>query len=198
MTGTDGARAGTVQRLDNALTAFSKAAHSFNTGQAAMGARAAGVNTRLLRIDRALNRGLTALDWLDNTVCPHQQVQHDLEQLNAAVTALKAVPADETAARTAISAVDYTVYGVYFSHDLYLQELTHHRAGYPLVTWGGQGHLAPAVDLMPVYDKVGVDNAAALTGLQSAQKAELTVLNARLAKMAALLEHLTPRVKSLH
>jgi Iap family predicted aminopeptidase len=189
--------AGTVARLEKALASFTKAADAFNARKADIGAPAGGVNTRLLRIDRALNRGLTALDWLDNTVYPHQQVQHDLEQLDAAVAALEAEPVQEQAARDALSGVDYTVYGVYFSHDVYTQELTHHQPDYDLVTWGGQGHLAPAFDLMPVYDKIGVDNAAALTEVKTARDAELAELNARLAKMARLFRQLTPLVRSL-
>jgi len=194
----DGANACTVHRLDKALAKFTKAAADFNAAKGDISARAKGVNTRLLRIDRALNRGLTALDWLDNTIYPHQQVQHDLEQLNAAVEALQAEPADEAAAQAAIGAVNYTVYGLYFSHDVYKQELTHHQTDYPLVTWGGQGQLAPAVDLMPTYHKIGVDNAAALAETTAARDAELAELNARLARMARLLQCLTPLVRSLH
>ena len=88
--------------------------------------------------------------------------------------------------------------GVYFSYPVYVRELTRHDMSYYRINWGAQGKQVNYVDVMPEYRSIQAGNYAdALAGLLPMRNAEVADLNARLVKMCAVLESVTPQIDAL-
>jgi hypothetical protein len=187
-----GASPAKVDRLSAAMARFTARADAYQARAASIRpARRAAANRILLKVEKVLNKGFTALDVWDTTVYPHAQVQWDLEQINAALAALTAVPVDETAATDAIMGVGITdPYAVDFSYENYLMQLAMHQPGWSGgLFWGAQGHLSPYLDVVPVLDKIADGAyAGAAASLRVMQDAEVTELNERLDRMSAKLD----------
>jgi hypothetical protein len=188
-----------VARLTADVAHFKTAAAAYDTSIPTIAAsRVRAANKTLLAVEKCINRNFTALNDGDFTIYPHQQVLVDVQGLNAALAALQASPVDASGALTALSGVAATWEGLYFSYQVFLKDMTRHAAGYYRLAWGGQGHLAKYLNVMPQYGQIEAGKfATALTGLTSLRKGEISDLNGRLAKMSCVLEKVTPQVQAL-
>ena len=197
-----GASVAKVDRLSAAIARFASRAGAYQARASKIPkARRTSANRNLLKVEKLLNKNLTALDVWDSTVYPHAQVQWDLEQIGAAIAALTSEPVDESAAIDALMGVGITdPYAVDFSYENYLLQLAMHQPGWSGgLFWGGQGQLSPYLDVVPVLDKVddGV-YAGAVASLTVMQADEVVELDKRLDGMSATLDAVNatlPRIK---
>jgi hypothetical protein len=180
-----------VSALESSITRFSARADAYQARAAAIPARRqAMANVQLLNVEKRLNKAFTALDVWDTTVYPHAQVQYDLEQLNAAVAALTALPVDAAAATDALESVGITYNALAFSDETYQMQLRMHAPGWSGgLFWGEQGHLSPYLDVMPALAKIDAGKyAAAAASLAVMRDAEADELDARLGAMTKALQ----------
>jgi hypothetical protein len=194
-----GADAATVNALMAALDQFDAAASAYmNHRDLIPAGNYPAVNAQLLEIARRLNDDLSALDWLENNIYPHQQVLADTQSMQATIAELgKATPDPATAVGT-ISGIGLNWYGVSFSHPVYVKDLQRHRQSYYRIAWGGQGQLERYQDLTPEVALIQAGNyAAAQTSLIAKAQTLVADLDERLADMAELLDELTPSVEDL-
>ena len=195
-----GAKVKTVTHLENAITVFQKAAAGYEARKATIPMwHNVKLNRALLRIEKTIDSSFTALNVWDMTIYPHQQVLNDVASLNQAIADLKLPTPDTADAQTALSNVALTLVGMALDHSMYLVELRHHDPQYSRVTWGGQGHLARYLDVMPQYNAIGAGTwgATTIAQLTKMRDCELRDLNERLQTMTAVLQHLTPQVNAL-
>jgi hypothetical protein len=190
-----------VSRLISAVTAFARAAAAFDSGTATIPSpRVDTVNLGLLEIEKDINSGLTALSPPDDdaTIYPHELVVRDLQGINAALAALIAARPDRATALKVLSGVYFTRLGLVFSYPVYQKHFERLDPGYELITWGAQGQLPKPLDVVPQYRKIEAGNSAvAIIELEAERRGLVEDLNARLARMAALLERVTSRLDSL-
>ena len=195
-----GANAALVDRLAKDVSEFEAAAGWWEANRDSVPSSAvAAVNKTLLEVEVSLNSSFTALDVRDLTVYPHQQVLHDVENLNAAIAALQPPTPDKGAALAALENVGLTVNGLSFSHDVYKASLAVHSSSWSGgLYWGSLGHLSPYLDVMPAYDVVTTgDYAGARASLTLMRNNELTELDGRLANIADILEKVTRQICAL-
>ena len=194
-----GADPTTTDRLLSDVAAFRLAASRYETRRASIAPAAwAATNRKLLDIAGEVNRGFTALSVWDDTIYPHQQVMWDCQYLNAAIADLRQPVVDASGALANLENVALTWNGVSFSYPVYLQELTRHDMDYYRINWGAQGKQVDYVDVMPEYRSIeSGDYADALAGLLATRNAEVADLDARLVKMCAVLESVTPQIDAL-
>jgi len=196
-----GAEAAPVSRLAAALGAFRAAAAAFDSAAGSIpAAKIETANGSLLAIEKALNGGLTALSPADDdaTVYPHQVALKNARGIDAALAALKSAKPDRGAALKALAGTSLTRLGLAFSPAVYRKQLARLDPAFDRITWGAQGHLAKPLDVLPEYRKVEAgDYAGAIAGLEAKRRTELARLDERLARMAGLLESVTPRLKAL-
>ena len=196
-----GADPAAVSRLEAAVAAFARAAAEFDSSAGTLpGSHIDTVNAGLLEVERAVNSGLTALSPPDDdaTIYPHQLVLRDLQGINAALAALKAPRPDRAAALKALAGVCFTRLGLVFSYPVYQKHLERLDPGYGLITWGGQGQLPKPLDVVPQYRMIEAGKVTTVVAeLEAKRRALLEDLNMRLARMAGLLEQVTPRIEAL-
>jgi Iap family predicted aminopeptidase len=194
-----GADPAVVNRLTGAIAAFDAAGTAYDTRRPGIPAAAqATVSRSLLEVEKRLNSSFTALSWWDDTIYPHEQVLWDLQGVNAAVADLQHPNPQQRQALRALDDVAYTWYGTNFSPDVYYHELDRHDPDYWGISWAGEGHLPQPVDVMPEYWQIGAgDYGAALDGLLDEQRDLRADLDARLTRMAEVLEGLPPIIDSM-
>ncbi|MDW8035865.1 MAG: hypothetical protein RMI85_05375, partial [Candidatus Korarchaeum sp.] len=61
---------------------------------------------------------------------------------------------DAETALSMIEGVGINWYAPKYSYEVFKRELTHKSPGWPKVTWGGLGHLAPLYDLWKEYNSI--------------------------------------------
>ena len=121
-----------------------------------------------------------------------------MQQLNASLEALGEAAVDPDAAAGPLWDVGQMYYGLTFSYDAFVDDQQRHDPGYYRLSWGGQGQLAPYLDLVAEYDQIYAGQyAAAEASLAAVLDSELTLLNERLAGIADTLEVVTPQIESL-
>lgn len=192
-----GADPGIVSRLVDDVGAFTAACDAYDAGKDAI-RDIARANRKLLCIEKIIHDDFTALDCWDYTIYPHEQVLRDVQQLNASLEALGESTVDADAAAVPLWDVGQMYYGLMFSYDAFVDDQQRHDPGYHRIAWGGQGQLAPYLDLVAEYDQIYAgDYAAAAASLATVRDAEVDLLNERLSAMAATLEKVTPKIVSL-
>ncbi|MEI6450236.1 MAG: M28 family peptidase [Actinomycetes bacterium] len=194
-----GAAPATVNRLFGDVAAFVAAAGAFDDAAAAGTVTdVTAANKALLAVETTLNDELIALDCWDSTIYPHEQVFADLKRLNTALAELDKDPVDPDAATAPLWDVAQMYYGLTFSYPAFVEDQKRHDPGYYRIAWGGQGQLAPYLDLIAEYNAIYAGQyVAARAGLQSAHDLELLLLNKRLARMADVLEVVTPQIAAI-
>lgn len=102
-------------------------------------------------------------------------------------------------ALSALSNVALTWYGLYFSHPVYLYDLTRRVPSYPRVTWGAQGHLINYLDVIPQYRAIEHDtwDASTVKDLKAMRNGDLADLDSRLKDMAGVLEEVTSLLRTI-
>jgi hypothetical protein len=195
----DGADPAAVDGLARSLDAFRTAGVDFEARAGSIPAkRVAAVNTGLLKVQKTLNAGLTALDVWDGTVYPHQQVQWDLEYFNGAIAELNKVNPVAAKATGQLDDLGFTWYGPYFSDEVYERELWRHAPDFPRLAWGAQGKLPIFWNVMPQYRMIEAgDFAQARADLESMRATQIEDLNARLAGMSDVLDAATATLVTL-
>lgn len=189
-----GADPDTVARLAGDIDAFSAACDAYDAGKDAI-RDVARANRKLLWVEKQIHDDFTALDCWDATIYPHQQVLGDVQLLNASLEALGENPVVADDAAGPLWGVSQMYYGLTFSYDAFVDDQQRHAPDYYRLSWGGQGQLAPYLDLVAEYDQIYAgEYAAAATSLASVRDDELALLNERLSAMAATLEKVTPKI----
>jgi hypothetical protein len=188
-----GASVAAVDQLTTSLDAFTAASAAWAAGSGAVPAGAArDVNRKLMRAEKVLNRSLTALDQWDSTTYPHVQVLDDVSDLNAAIAALDATPADADAAQDAVSGVGPMYYGLYFGQQVYERQLARQQVEYRRINWGALGHLEDYPDVWPAWAAIGDGDFAGARASIVVMRDELVAdLDAALADEAAALDRAT-------
>jgi hypothetical protein len=192
-----GADEAAVARLVDDVAAFSAACDAFEAGKGSV-TRVRAANRALLCVEKLIHDEFTALDCWDYTIYPHEQVFADLQRLNTSLGELAKDPVDADAAAGPLWDVAQMYYGLMFSYEAFVDDQQRHQPGYDRLAWGGQGQLAPYLDLVAEYDAIYAgDYATAHAGLTAARDLELGILNERLARMAEVLEQVTHRIESI-
>ena len=195
-----GAGAAAVGRLQNAVNAFRNAANGYEARKAFIPANSVpSANATLLKVEKLINGNLTALSAWDWTIYPHEQVRDDLLYLNQAISALDQSQPKPAVALDALSNVALTSYGLLFSHDVYVHDLTRRDPDYYRVTWGAQGHLINYLDVVPQYRAIeaGTWDADTIAQLKAMRLLDVGDLNSRLVDMAEALDAAAVRVNSV-
>jgi len=188
-----------VGRLTDAIGDFKKSALAYEARRAFIPAAAQQAASRtLLAVEKQINGNFTALSWWDDTTYPHEQVLWDLQALNAAVGALTQPNHQVSQALKALDEVGYTFYGTSFSPAVYYHELDRHDPDYWGISWAGQGHLPQPIDVMPEYRQIEAGAyETALAGIVAERDRQKAELDARLARMADVLEPLPTLIDAI-
>jgi aminopeptidase YwaD len=189
-----------VSRLGTAVNAYRTAANTYEARKDFIAPAAIPLaNQTLLKIEKLLNGNFTALNAWDYTCYPQQQVLWDVEYLNTAISALDQSQPKPATALTALSNVALTFYGLTFSHDVYLYDLTRRDPNYYRVTWGAQGHLIHYLDVVPQYRAIeaGTWGPDTVSQLKAMRALDISDLNSRLNAMSNVLEQATPLLQSV-
>jgi Iap family predicted aminopeptidase len=188
-----------VTRFSAAVARFNAAASACDQRLATIPAsRAATVSRQLMDVAKVVDGNLTALDWWDETIYPHEQVQRDLQLVNAAIAALEKPNPNSPAALAALADVGYTFYGVTFTPPVYLHELDRHDPDYANISWAGQGHLPQPIDVMPEYRQiVAGEVTTAIDDLTAERARQIVQLDGRLTTMSAVLESATAKLEAI-
>ena len=194
-----GADATEAQRLAGDVAAFQAAAGDFESSASSIpDGKVGATNLQLVRIEKSVNCGLTAITQWDPVVYPHQQVLWDAQGLRDTIAALEQTVPDPDAALGALGNTYMTWYGTNFSYPVYLKEIGRHDPDYDRIRWGGWGKLPQPLDVMPQYRLIEQgDYDLAIAGLERKLASRVGELDERIATMAALLERVTPRIKAL-
>ena len=159
----------------------------------------ARVNDKLLRLEKTIDGNLTGLDSWDATVYPYQQVLWNIEALDRAIGALAGSSPDTAAALDAITSVDRNSIAVNFGPASVDYNLGILDPGFDRLCFGESAHLPPVIDLTRQYHQI---EAGQITGplarLKAVRTSQVPVLSRRLARMAQVLEAVTPTIQHLH
>ena len=158
------------------------------------------VNRNLMRLQVDWSHATSGLDIWDFEAYPYQQALWDAQSLDGAVAALTAATPDPDKALAALGNVGLTWNGLYFDHDVYLQDLRRHAPDYPLLTWAGQVQEAPHLDVMKQIDAVqapGADFAKIAAELAAMRDSNLTLVGDRLGAMTTALQNMTLRLENI-
>jgi hypothetical protein len=130
--------------------AFAKMSAAWDQATAARdGADPACFDEQVRAAVEASLQGFVALDAYDGTIYPQQQVQGDAWFLGKAVVSLR--HGDWQTALESLRSVAQVWYVPLLAKDWFEAEMAHHDPAHPKIAWGGQGHLAPYLDLWDVY-----------------------------------------------
>lgn len=92
-------------------------------------------------------------------------------QARYADAALSEATSDAHAALDALVSVGQTWYAINFSYPVFKEDQTRHKPGYYRLAWGGQGHLAPYLDVVPNHRAIEKGKyTASLTALAAAKR----------------------------
>ena len=181
-----------VSRLKKAVEAFGRVAAAVDAAAPTLGGRdAIAANAALLDVEKVLNSGLTAVSPAedDATVYPYQPILRDLRGISSALAALRSAPPDKAAALKALSGVYLTRHGIAFSHPVYRKQIARLDPAFERVAWGAQGHLPRPLDVVPEYRQIEAgENGRAIASLEPKERSLAAELDARLDRMADLLE----------
>ncbi len=192
-----GADSTTVVRLVDDVAAFSAACDAYDAGKSSI-RHVERANRKLIRIEKIIHDEFIALDCWDYTIYPHEQVFRDVQNINASLDALGQPVVDADTAAGPLWDVGQMYYGLTFSYDAFVDDQKRHDPRYYRIAWGGQGQLAPYLDLVAEYDQIYAgDYAAAGASLTAVRDSELALLDRRLARMACVLERVTPMIDHL-
>lgn len=183
---------GAIARLESALSGLRDAAEGFEGRAASIPAADTDeANLSLIEAMKALNAGLTSVSPADDdaTLYPHEPVLREVLGLVRAVSALRRMPPDRSAALEALAGTGTTRWGLVFSRAVYRKQLARLAPGYPKLGFGELGRLAEPLDVMPQYRAIEAGDAAgALPGLEAVLRSRRELLEARLSEMADTLE----------
>jgi hypothetical protein len=145
--------------------------------------------------------GLTALSVWDDTIYPQEQVQADAWALGKAIASLRHGRWERALVR--LSWVAQMWYAGLLDHEPFAAEMAHHDADSAELAWGGQGKLAPYLDLWEAAGQIretglagGDDFSGPLDELGSARRLELSDLDARLDAMVASIGAVTSELEA--
>jgi Iap family predicted aminopeptidase len=144
--------------------------------------------------------GFTALSAWDYTIYPHEQVQNDALYISKAMSALR--HGEWRRAIWRLWNVAQVWYASLLSRETFQVEMSHHAPDYPKLAWGGQGKLAPYLDLWDVHaairekGKAGeTDFSAELDELRGARRSELAEFTSRLDAMTDAIQEVTQQLE---
>jgi aminopeptidase YwaD len=194
-----GVPAADVNGLVRAADGFQAAADRFAARKSAIRAsRYATVNQELLNVVKDVEANLTGLSAWEDTVYPHQQVLLDVLSLNATLAELGRPTPRPAKALDALAMVYKTAYGLYYSPEVYAEDISRLAPDYPLLTWGALGHLAPQLNVLDQYRMIEAgEYAAATADLRPLRDQDRTELVSRVRSLRTLLRGLTPRIDAL-
>ena len=156
------------------------------------------INAQLMQIEKLVNRNFTALDWLDSTTYPFDQVTRDIYHMGIAYDALDSATPDYDTAAAEVSGVGLMWYGTNFSEPVFKKILNQHRPSYYHVCWGAQGHMAKYQNLVPDYNAIiGHDASTAMDYLDGQLGVQESDLETRIVDMTAVLNETSGQIEDL-
>ncbi len=145
--------------------------------------------------------GFTALSAWDQTIYPHEQVQNDALYLSKAIGALRR--GEWRRAIWRLWSVAQVWYASLLSRETFQVEMSHHAPDYPKLAWGGQGKLAPYLDLWDVHAAIRekgrageTDFSAELAELRATRRAELAEWADRLDEMTTVMREVAAELET--
>jgi Peptidase family M28 len=184
-----------------ALARFDVVSHRFDSLAAAGDLPVANrpfINARLMEIEKLVNSNFTAIDWLDSTVYPFDQVVRDITHMKNAYAALDVADPDYDTAAAEVGAVGLMWYGTNFSGPVFKRELRYHQDSFYRIGFAGQGHLATYQNLMPDYNAILAGNAAGAMDLLDGKIAfQESDLEARIVDMSTVLREASDQIEDL-
>lgn len=181
-------------RFDDASRAYD----DYAAGGYLPAANLSAINAQLIKIEKLVNANFTALDSLDNTVYPFDQVARDIYHLQAAYDALDSVDPDYDGAAAEIATTGLMWYGTNFSRPVFREILQQHRPSYYNVCWGAQGHQPRYQDNTPEYEAIlAGDQTTALDLIQSRLDVQEADLQARIVDMTSVLDEAAAQIEDL-
>jgi hypothetical protein len=178
-------------------TALAKMADAWAAASAARaGADAVCFDGHLRMAARISLQGFTALGAWDDTIYPHQQVENDVWYLAKAVVSLR--HGDWQTALRSLKNVANVYYVPLLARTYFQEEMSHHDPTDPNIAWGGQGHLAPYLDLWDVFMSIrkegrsgGTDFAEQTRELRRTRDAETRLYGSRLVELTGTIRGVT-------
>lgn len=163
-------------------------------------------NTHLREAARVSLQDFTALSAWDYTIYPHQQVENDAYYLGLSIADLEAGKW-KSGLRYLEWWVAQSWYIPRISKMWFQHEMSHHDTAYAKIAWGGQGHLAPYLDLWQTYKDIewkalagNYDFADEIAALESIRANEVALYHERLDALTASINtvawHLEQAAKS--
>jgi len=122
----------------------------------------ARANSLLMQLDQIVNTEWNALSCWDDTIYPTEQVEWDSAWLTKAIAFLEA--GNLNSAINELWNVGLT-WNSFFDYEVWNYENDRHAPGALNLNWGGQGHLAPFVDIYGPF--VSLQEKAAAGGSQN-------------------------------
>ncbi len=189
---------GDANRVLSAAKALDKAAQALEGVKPTL--KGAKAEAALALYRRAIQRSLqefTALSVWDFTIYPHQQIENDALHLGYSADKLAGGEV-QGGLRELEWFVGQMWYAPRLSKEPFAHEMSHHAPGYSRLTWGGQGHLAPYLDLWDQYHSVkakaamgDMDFSLEIAALLSARAQEIQLYQERLDHMVQVMGELT-------
>ena len=140
-----------ITALESAVEDFGALASNYDSISSNLAGKEKAANALLARTSRLINSQWTALSVWDDTIYPTQQVEWDAYSLVTAIDQLRhhdAASAEETLVNVGLT------YNSMFDYPVFKYENDRHAPGALHLDWGGQGHLAPYLDIYWVYKSV--------------------------------------------
>lgn len=148
-------------------------------------------NMHLREAARVSLHDFTALSVWDFTIYPHQQVENDAYYIGRSMDDLS-----KGQWKSGLRFLEWWVAQSWYIPRLskmwFQHEMSHHDPSYAKIAWGGQGHLAPYLDLWDVYMSIrskalagNYDFASEIAELRSVQADEIALYHQRLDALAA-------------
>jgi hypothetical protein len=191
----------TYLAFETALQGFTAASSEFDAVAAAGRIPAVAlpaVNAQLMQIEKLVNGGFTALDALDNTSYPFDQISRDVFRMVTAYDALDSATPDYDTAAGAVASTGLMWYGTNFSRPVFKKVLQQHRQSYYHIAWGGQGHLEKYQDLIPEYNLIlAKDAGSAMSMLSDDIEFQQADLADRIVAMTETLDEASAQIKDL-
>lgn len=191
-----------VSTLTTEISEFRALARKYDARASGLpSSAAASANDLLMDASQLINDAWSGLGCWDDIIYPTQQVEWDATWLTQALGFLRQKRLD--AAVDELSNVGLT-WNAFFDYPVWKWENDRHAPGAPHLTWGGQGHLPPYVDIYAPFvslrDKAesgGRAEAWEINALSAVLSSEKDVLRARLATELVQVEQVNAYLSEL-
>lgn len=137
-----------ITGLKNAVQDFRLLASKYDASVAMLAGKEGAANKVLTQMSQLINTQWNALDVWDDTIYQTQQLEWDSYYLVTAISELQ----QQNPGRAANTLLNVgLMWNAFFDYPVFKYENDRHVLGALHLDWGGQGHLAPFLDVYGVY-----------------------------------------------